>query len=671
MVYNEERKEKGLQKKKKEINKRNTRILLRDKIKDIEIQCGKLNDYLKKKEEEKKIFQISTVILKQYHSYLYNKLYNNISVCLPVFHHIFLTTCGIIFTNNDCYINDERQKINKINKINNINKINKINKTNKINKINRINNHLLYCKNAEYSFSDHCIYDEDICKNISWIYYSMKEKNESKLIEQTNILYEEKENNLSTTLEDQSKKKRSCYVYNIQNNNINNNISIETMTSENNKKKLKEENIIYLSSLEGKKMYEKYKNDQDTNVLYTYNNNDKMKNIPLKKKKKKITTSYNENNKSISSTVLNTPLNITKKKKKMDYLNLKFIDKKYTTDENLIISSSHTVDTISELVNMNYLSSDNNISTYSDIYIQTVCKKSKKIKKYDHNNIIKNPIKNEMSSNSSILLSNKTTSHNYYNDIYDEEYIKKKKINMQYNEPYDMQYNEPYNIQYIKEKQKKKKKKKKKKNESYIDSYIDLIKNVKVFSFFENKEQIIQNNTFTNFFNNIKNFFFFSSNEKNEEKENNTSNYNNPYEQKKNINNKRQYNILKYQCVIKSKGIKIFLCVCPNCSKHFYLLIKKGSRKKMISKVFHPSHFATLVKNLKKQKINLLKDEKEQMNDDNPSIKNIPYLDITTVEFFNDSLYYDETVQDFCQCYLKINETPNNFYDNMDILLYI
>ncbi|SOV75500.1 conserved Plasmodium protein, unknown function [Plasmodium sp. gorilla clade G3] len=643
MIYNEEGKEKGLQKKKKEIKKRNTCIFLRDKIKDLEIQCGKLNDYLKKKEEKKKIFQLSTVILKQYHSYKNNKLYNNISLCLPIFNHIFLTSCGIIFTNNDFYINDEKKKIN---------------------------NHHLYCKNGKYSFSDHCIYDEDICKNISSLYYYMKGNNKSKLIKEKNILYEEKENILSTTLEDQSKKNRSCYVYNIQNNNINNNMSIESMTSENNKKKLKENNIIYLSSLEGKKkyIYEKYKNDQNTSTLYTYNNNNNN-NKTLVKKKKKFTTIYNENNKSISSTILNTSFNNTKNKKKIDYLNHKFNDKKYTTDENLIISSSHTVDTISELVNMNYLLSDNNISTYNDIHVQqNVCKKSNKKKKYNHNNIIKNTTKDEISSNSSILLGSTTNAHNYYNDIYDEKYIQKKnninKINMQ--------YIEPYNVQYIKEKQKKKKKKKKKKNnESYIDSYIDLIKNVKVFSFFENKEQIIQNNAFANFFNNIKNFFFFSSNEKNEQKQNSTSNHINPYEQKKYINNKRQYNILKYQCVIKSKGIKIFLCVCPNCSKHFYLLIKKGSQKKMISKVLHPSHFATLVKNLKKQKIHLLKNENEQMSDDNPSIKNIPYLDITTIEFFNDSLYYDETVQDFCQCYLKINETSNNFYDNMDILLYI
>ncbi|CDO63834.1 conserved Plasmodium protein, unknown function [Plasmodium reichenowi] len=659
MVYNEEGKEKGLQKKEKGINKRNTCIFLRDKIKDIEIQCGKLKDYLKKKEEEKKIFEISTVLLKQYHSYLNNKLYNNISSCLPIFHHIFVTSCGIIFTNNDCYINDEK---------------------NKINKIKNINNHLLYCKHGKSSFSDHCIYDEDICKNISSIYNSMKGKNKCTLVKQTNILYEEKENMLCTTLEDQSKKKKSCYVYNIQNNNINNNMFIESMTSGNNKKKLKENNIIYLSSLEGKKknMYKKYKNDQDKSTLYTHNNNNNNNKTLIKKKKKKFTTIYNENNKSISSTILNTSINNIKKKKKMDYLNRKFIDKKYPTEENLIISSSHTVDTISELVNMNNLSSDNNISTYNDIHVQNVCNKSNKIKRYNQNNLIKkikNPTKYEISSSSSILLGSKTNAHNYYNDIYDEEYKKK---NYHINKM-NMQYNEPYNIQYIKEKQKTKtktktktkKKKKKKKDESYIDSYIDLIKNVKVFSFFENKEQIIQNNTFTNFFNNIKNFFFFSSNEKKEQKENNTSNHNNPFEQNKNINNKRQYNILKYQCVIKSKGIKIFLCVCPNCSKHFYLLIKKGSQKKMISKVLHPSHFTTLVKNLKKQKINLLKDEYEQMSDDNPSFKNIPYLDITTVEFFNDSLYYDETLQDFCQCYLKINETPNNFYDNMDILLYI
>ncbi|CRG93381.1 conserved Plasmodium protein, unknown function [Plasmodium gallinaceum] len=189
--------------------------------------------------------------------------------------------------------------------------------------------------------------------------------------------------------------------------------------------------------------------------------------------------------------------------------------------------------------------------------------------------------------------------------------------------------------------------KKKINNKSYIDLYVDIIKNGKVFSFFENKKK--EKNTFEKFVNQIKNIFFINENKDN---------------QLKNIEKKKdEFNILKYQCLIKSRKMKIYLCVCPNCSKNFYLLIKKSSNKKLISKVFHPSHFSSLVNDLRKQKTNIF-------NEQNKKKSESFCLDINSVEYFYEEKCFNENNFDFCNCYSKIEKT-NNFFDNLDILLYI
>ncbi|CRG98470.1 conserved Plasmodium protein, unknown function [Plasmodium relictum] len=545
---------------------------IRDGIKEMELECRKLKKDIKKKEKDRKLFKISTVVLKKYNSYLYNNL-NNFSN--NHFNYIFMYSCGILFTNTT-FENDNKGHSNNLINSNISNffrheENEKINKSN-ISLVNIIKQKKLFHKNKHLEKKKHEKYKEHSelsskkkgVNNMNNIYYNFSLKNYEKSIE--SVKSEVMKSEVKNTF------------FNI-------------------KEKDNLLNIIILDKKE--REIEEYDNEQDKNVNCLKEQMFKKNYEQIKKKKKK---------KSFITTLNSNFYNDSKKKK--SYYNFHF-DREYNKKEEKNLNSDG-LNSASNIIN-SILSHKDNFS-----------------------NLNKNCIYN----------------FSHMNNIYDEKKIRDDKdYKLKYSSNELLKDKSSYCSLY---RNKKYYEKKRTNNRSHIDSYIDLIKNDKVFSFFENKKKT--KNTFIGFMNQIKNIFFLNENKDNCIKE---------IKEKK-----EEFNILKYQCLIKSKKVEIYLCVCPNCLKNFYLLIKKSSNKKLKSKVFHPSHFSSLVSDLKKQKAHFLSEQNIQKYENFSDKKNF-CLDINSVEYFYETKIFNENENkfDYCSCYIKMEK--NNFFDNLDILLYI
>ncbi|SBT30528.1 conserved Plasmodium protein, unknown function [Plasmodium ovale wallikeri] len=213
---------------------------------------------------------------------------------------------------------------------------------------------------------------------------------------------------------------------------------------------------------------------------------------------------------------------------------------------------------------------------------------------------------------------------------------------------------------------------KKKKNElNNVDKCTDLFKGGKDFSPLEIKTKA-KGNTFADFVRSIKNIFFFS--EKGVSRQNEGSS-----EYGEAVTQKGNQNILKYHCLVKSRRGKIYICICPNCEKKFYLLIKKSSNKKVTPKVFPPSHFPAMLENLGKLKSppphrrheNKVPSLRERGKEALPSSSFCMYNN--AVECFYDSSFFSEKDNslNFCSCYIGMEEISSGFFEDVDMLLYL
>ncbi|KEG03562.1 conserved Plasmodium protein, unknown function [Plasmodium vinckei vinckei] len=215
-------------------------------------------------------------------------------------------------------------------------------------------------------------------------------------------------------------------------------------------------------------------------------------------------------------------------------------------------------------------------------------------------------------------------------------------------------------------------------NLNNIDSYTDIIQNDKILLAYENKNpnEEKSSSTFGGFMSNIKKIFFNDKQNMLSYKNDERDLINELELEKQDTNekkikknpNKTDMSILKFQCIIKSKRIRIYLCVCPNCTKQFYLLIKKFPNKKIISKVFPPSLFFSFVENLKKnnqdsfyqkdkQKWEQISNEENQFN--------------TYHDNMSSSFNLPDSNSKFCNCYIGIEEKDNNLFENLDMLVYL
>ncbi|CXI78475.1 conserved Plasmodium protein, unknown function [Plasmodium berghei] len=210
-----------------------------------------------------------------------------------------------------------------------------------------------------------------------------------------------------------------------------------------------------------------------------------------------------------------------------------------------------------------------------------------------------------------------------------------------------------------------------------IDPYTDLIKNDKILLTYENQNlnEEKSSSTFGGFMNNIKKIFFndqknilsYKNSESDLINELELEKQHTNEKKKKKNTNKTDMSILKFKCVIKSKRIKIYLCVCPNCTKQFYLLIKKFPNKKIISKVFHPFLFSSFVESLKKNNDDFFyqKDKHKWEQLSNMENQFNAYHDNTL------SFNFPDSNSKFCNCYIGIEERDNNIFENLDMLVYL
>ncbi|SBS79926.1 conserved Plasmodium protein, unknown function [Plasmodium ovale curtisi] len=212
----------------------------------------------------------------------------------------------------------------------------------------------------------------------------------------------------------------------------------------------------------------------------------------------------------------------------------------------------------------------------------------------------------------------------------------------------------------------------KKKNElNHDDKCTDLFNGGKDFSPLEKKTKA-KGNTFADFVRSVKNIFFFS--EKGVSRQNEGSS-----EYGEAVTQKGNENILKYHCLVKSRRGKIYICICPNCEKKFYLLIKKSSNKKVTPKVFPPSHFPAMLENLRKLKSppshrkheNKVSSRRERGKETFPSNSLCMYNN--AVECFYDSSFFSENDNslNFCSCYIGMEEISSGFFEDVDMLLYL
>ncbi|EUD72428.1 hypothetical protein YYG_02329 [Plasmodium vinckei petteri] len=215
-------------------------------------------------------------------------------------------------------------------------------------------------------------------------------------------------------------------------------------------------------------------------------------------------------------------------------------------------------------------------------------------------------------------------------------------------------------------------------NLNNIDSYTDIIKNDKILLAYENKNpnEEKSSSTFGGFMSNIKKIFFNDKQNMLSYKNGESDLINELELEKQDTNekkikknpNKTDMSILKFQCVIKSKRIRIYLCVCPNCTKQFYLLIKKFPNKKIISKVFPPSLFSSFVENLRKNNEDFFYQKDKQKWE---QISNEENQFNTYHDNISSSFNFPDSNSKFCNCYIGIEEKDNNIFENLDILFFL
>ncbi|SBT74773.1 conserved Plasmodium protein, unknown function [Plasmodium malariae] len=587
---------------------------IRNQVKQTELECQILNKYLKKVEEERKIFDLSTVVLKKYNSYLNNNLINNID--FHYFRNVFLNTCGILFTNS--YTTFERDSDNDMSKG-------------------------TYLRaSVKRSISDYTRNKYNNKKNrnsnsniLSWV--KLKKEKYKQLEKKKSIMSFVNPSKQGTT-----KINRSCYSYNTLKNYKK---LIESQKSEdklkwkisklsfNGKEACNEANdeAEVEEDVEDENEYDS-PSDSETDInikllkeKMNINNYEQARKKEEKKKKKK---------KNFSITTLNGYLDSKARDIKSPWINSHDFKKYVEEAESGNITKSGCTNKNNKNCKRIYDMGLSNYRTFTSKHDRSYLvhtentfhgqEKKKKGKKG------KNTYEEQM-----YTLDEKSFS---YNSLSSSSSYYRNKNNMD---------------------------RKKMNNTSYIDSYIDMIKKDKIFSYFENKTET-KSSTFSDLMNNIKKLFFFGEKKDNE---------NEDLESEKQNKQKGDFKILKYQCLVKSKRGKIYLCVCPNCAKKFYLLIKKGSNKKTISKVFPPSHFSSVVEYLKRQETQCLNEQKYEKCADSKSSQ----LEISSLKYFYESASFieNENSVNFCKCYARMNDSNNNnnnsdnFFGNLDMLLYL
>ncbi|ANQ05775.1 Uncharacterized protein PCOAH_00001570 [Plasmodium coatneyi] len=190
------------------------------------------------------------------------------------------------------------------------------------------------------------------------------------------------------------------------------------------------------------------------------------------------------------------------------------------------------------------------------------------------------------------------------------------------------------------------------------DSYVDRIRKGKMFAFFTNKSEN-KYNPFSHFVNNVKRIFFFS--EKEEEQNGRCT------------SDKEKSELmtsLKFKCLVKSKKIVMYACVCPHCEKHFYLLLKKSGRKKIVPRVLSPSQFAAMITLLREQSIGGGEGGIATGRND------IPHLDTHSIEYFSDSVMTPHEAnqnrrEHFCNCYVGMDEGDAGLFGDPNVLAYL
>ncbi|CAA9986209.1 conserved Plasmodium protein, unknown function [Plasmodium knowlesi strain H] len=195
------------------------------------------------------------------------------------------------------------------------------------------------------------------------------------------------------------------------------------------------------------------------------------------------------------------------------------------------------------------------------------------------------------------------------------------------------------------------------------DSYISMISKGNVFSFFTNKNEN-KYNPFCHFVNNVKRIFFLS------EKEENQNGRCTGEKEKKEL-----MNSLRFKCLVKFKKIIMYACVCPHCGKHFYLLLKKSGRKKIMPRVLSPSHFFSIITLLREQWKDAVEGGINTGDNDIPHL-DIAHLDTHLIEYFSDSVMTHHEIgknsdEHFCNCYVGMDEGGGSLFGDANVLAYL
>ncbi|GAW78976.1 hypothetical protein, conserved [Plasmodium gonderi] len=590
---------------------------IRDHVKEIEQECRQLSKYIKRVERERKLFQISTVVQNKYNFYLNNNFLNSVSIYSS--NSIFVNSCGIIFTSNtklEDYYNPSEDA---------------------------------YCRAyTECSNSDSQGREYKCGKDV--LYESILiHQNE----EQSRWLLQKKKNRTlwKSTEEGYHPKLSNFQVGGLHKYNHSQNCEQLWKNRMNGKK----------TNYKGYNFSKKWMKDSDySGGTYNNVNSEELEDELSVEKEREREKIYQDHasgvGKNMNSHVMNQDMYINNYEQSGEKVGKKKKKKKiFMTRLNSYFYSDQ------EEENMLHA----NFNTFMQNSNERNEKKKLPHVRRDTRNIINRLRNKDLPLDGKLIekIPEGLSSYLHTNSAHIGEAKKKKgkKKWLEKNNTTEEQTITSISLQDQSDNENNIKKN----NRNYIDSYIDIIKGRNIFSFFENKTNK-EGNAFTDFMQNVKKIFFFK--EKNEAQKG---------KWKSDGENSEDINILKYQCLIKSRKITIYLCVCPNCEKSFYLLIKKTSNKKMIPKVLSPDEFTILTENLKKQKQQFFNQYRENKNIGIKDIDNkrFLHLDIHSVEYFCDSVFLINENENrdkyFCNCYVRMDEgNEEGIYRDINMLAY-
>ncbi|EDL43781.1 hypothetical protein, conserved [Plasmodium vivax] len=107
----------------------------------------------------------------------------------------------------------------------------------------------------------------------------------------------------------------------------------------------------------------------------------------------------------------------------------------------------------------------------------------------------------------------------------------------------------------------------------------------------------------------------------------------------------------KFRCLVKAKRIVLYTCVCPQCEKNFYLLMRRSGRGKVAPRVLPPAQFAAVISHLREQR------------------GGIPHMDIPHMDVAH--LAPHEAGEHFCSCYVGMDEGGGGLFGDADVLAYL